>query len=70
MECAGITMGNYTGKIKRSTVYYGEKITFYYKNMTGFKLVDNLVFPDIDIYSTNIIGDTILTQKIYLKILK
>lgn len=63
LSCDGITMENHTGNIKKSEFSYGEKITLFYKNMTGFVLKDSLAYPNMDIFVTNKKGDTIMSRK-------
>lgn len=63
LSCDGITMENHTGKINKTAFSYGEKITLFYENMTGFALKDSLAYPDMDIFVTNKKGDTIMSQK-------
>ncbi|MBC8757688.1 hypothetical protein H2O64_23675 [Kordia sp. YSTF-M3] len=70
LTCDGITMGNHTGNIKKSEFSYGEKITLYYKNMTGFVLQDSLAYPNMDIFVTNKKGDTVMSQKDLFKNIK
>ena len=67
ITCDGIIMKNYTGIINKSEFSYGEKITFFYDNMTGFALQDSLAYPDMDIFVLNKKGDTLLSQKNLLK---
>jgi hypothetical protein len=70
LSCDGITMENHTGKINKSEFSYGEKITFFYKNMTGFTLQDSLAYPDMNIFVTNKKGDTVMSQKNLFKDIK
>ncbi len=63
LTCDGITMENHAGKINKSEFSYGEKITLFYENMTGFVLQDSLAYPNMDIFVTNKKGDTIMSQK-------
>ncbi|QHI38944.1 hypothetical protein IMCC3317_43440 [Kordia antarctica] len=63
LSCDKITMENHTGKINKDEFSYGEKITLFYENMTGFVLQDSLAYPDMDIFVTNKKGDTVLSQK-------
>jgi len=63
LSCDGIIMENHTGKINASEFSYGEKITLFYENMTGFTLKDSLAYPDMHIFVTNKKGDTIMSQE-------
>lgn len=67
LSCDGIIMKNYTGTINKSEFTYGEKVTLFYDNMTGFALQDSLAYPDMDIFVLNKKGDTMLSQKNLLK---
>jgi len=63
LSCDNITMENHTGLINKSEFSYGEKITLFYNDMTGFALQDSLAYPNMDIFVTDKKGDTILAQK-------
>lgn len=63
LVCNNITMENHTGVINKSTFTYGEKITLFYNDITGFVTQDSLVNPDMDIFVINKLGDTILDQQ-------
>lgn len=62
LSCDGIKVTNYTGKINRTKFHYGERVYFFYENMTGFTLQDNLVHPNMDIYVLNKKGDTVIAN--------
>lgn len=70
LSCDGITMENHTGSINKSEFSYGEKITLFYKNMTGFALQDSLAYPNMDIFITDKKGDTIVSQTDLFKNIK
>lgn len=70
LSCDGITMENHTGNVNKSTFSYGEKITFFYKNMTGFTLQNSLAYPDMGIFVTNKKGNTVMSQKNLFKDIK
>ncbi|WP_430412430.1 hypothetical protein [Kordia sp.] len=67
LNCDGIIMKNYTGIVNKAEFSYGEKITLFYDNMTGFELQDSLAYPDMSIFVLNKKGDTMLNQKDLLK---
>jgi len=58
-----IKMENHTGEVNKSTMFYGEKITLFYEDISGFKKKDSLVYPDMHIFVTGQKGDTVLIQK-------
>lgn len=70
LSCDVITMENHTGKINKSEFSYGEKITLFYNDITGFALQDSLAYPNMDIFVTNKKGDTVLAQKDLFKNIK
>lgn len=63
LEFEGIRMTNHTGLIKRSQIYYGEKVDFHYDNITGFKLTDSIAYPDMNIYALDVKGDTVMSKE-------
>ncbi|ASO05440.1 hypothetical protein AB8P51_15095 [Muriicola sp. SD30] len=60
ISCQEVNLSDGNSSLQRNTFVYGEKFHLNFNNISGFKKVNNLVFPGMELLVTGQKGDTIM----------